>query len=119
MAVAQNELSNIDNQQILCSSMIGLMIFKPMVKHFDHNDEYPTEIVSQMKELGLFCLMYPVEYGGMGMNASSYAKVISRLERDMDEPGWNNKYPYDARTTHITFLNGRAKKAIFGTVSER
>ena len=79
MAVAQNELSNIDNQQILDALDDWLKDIKPMVKHFDHNDEYPSEIVSQMKELGLFCLMYPVEYGGMGMNASSYAKVISRL----------------------------------------
>ena len=79
MAVAQNELSNIDNQQILDALDDWLNDIKPMVKHFDHNDEYPSEIVSQMKELGLFCLMYPVEYGGMGMNASSYAKVISRL----------------------------------------
>ena len=79
MAVAQNELSNVDNQQILDALDDWLNDIKPMVKHFDHNDEYPSEIVSQMKELGLFCLMYPVEYGGMGMNASSYAKVISRL----------------------------------------
>ena len=79
MAVAQNELSNIDNQQILDALDDWLNDIKPMVKHFDHNDEYPSEIVSQMKELGLFCLMYPVEYGGMGMNASSYAKIISRL----------------------------------------
>ena len=79
MAVAQNELSNIDNRQILDALDDWLNDIKPMVKHFDHNDEYPSEIVSQMKELGLFCLMYPVEYGGMGMNASSYAKVISRL----------------------------------------
>ena len=79
MAVAHNELTNIENQQILSALDDWLNDIKPMVKHFDHNDEYPTEIVAQMKELGLFCLMYPVEYGGMGMNASSYAKVISRL----------------------------------------
>jgi alkylation response protein AidB-like acyl-CoA dehydrogenase len=52
---------------------------RPQVKHFDHEDEYPTAIVAQMKELGLFSLMYPVEHGGLGMNASAYAKVITRL----------------------------------------
>ena len=79
MAVAHSELSSNDNKQILSALDDWLNDIKPNVKHFDHNDEYPTEIVSQMKELGLFCLMYPVEYGGMGMNASSYSKVISRL----------------------------------------
>lgn len=49
------------------------------VKYFDHADEYPTAIVQQMKDLGLFGLMYPSEYGGMGMTASTYAKVITRI----------------------------------------
>ena len=52
---------------------------RPQVKYFDHADEYPHEIVKQMKELGLFSLMYPTEYGGLGMNASAYAKVITLL----------------------------------------
>lgn len=52
---------------------------KPQVRHFDHADEYPHAIVQQMKELGLFSLMYPVEHGGLGLSASSYAKVITLL----------------------------------------
>ncbi|MEX2480793.1 MAG: acyl-CoA dehydrogenase family protein [Gammaproteobacteria bacterium] len=52
---------------------------RQQVKHFDHADEYPAAIVQQMKDLGLFGLMYPVEYGGLGMTASAYAKVITRL----------------------------------------
>ena len=50
-----------------------------MVKHFDHEDEYPEDLVKQMKELGLFSLMYAVEHGGVGMHASGYAKVITLL----------------------------------------
>ena len=42
------------------------------VRHFDHDDEYPHEIVAQMKDMGLFSLMYPVKYGGLGFSASSY-----------------------------------------------
>lgn len=49
------------------------------VKHFDHEDEYPHEIVAQMKDMGLFSLMYPVKYGGLGFSASSYTKVITKL----------------------------------------
>lgn len=49
------------------------------VKHFDHEDEYPHEIVAQMKDMGLFSLMYPIKYGGLGFSASSYTKVITKL----------------------------------------
>ena len=49
------------------------------VRHFDHEDEYPHEIVAQMKDMGLFSLMYPVKYGGLGFSASSYTKVITKL----------------------------------------
>ncbi|MEE2983821.1 MAG: acyl-CoA dehydrogenase family protein [Pseudomonadota bacterium] len=52
---------------------------RPVVKHFDHEDEYPEDLVAQMKDLGLFSLMYPVEHGGLGMHASAYAKVITLL----------------------------------------
>jgi len=52
---------------------------RPQVKHHDHADEYPHAIVRQMKDMGLFSLMYPVEYGGLGLNASAYAQVITLL----------------------------------------
>ena len=69
-----------DEAQILAA--IGSWLdneVRPQVKHFDHADEYPHEIVKQMKELGLFSLMYPTEYGGLGMTASAYAKLITLL----------------------------------------
>ena len=69
-----------DEAQILAA--IGAWLdneVRHQVKHFDHADEYPHDIVKQMKELGLFSLMYPTEYGGLGMNASAYAKVITLL----------------------------------------
>jgi alkylation response protein AidB-like acyl-CoA dehydrogenase len=51
----------------------------PHVRKLEHEDIYPTEIVQQMKEMGLFSLMYSVQYGGLGFSASSYTKVIARL----------------------------------------
>ena len=51
----------------------------PHVREFEHEDIYPTEIVQQMKEMGLFSLMYAPEHGGLGFSASSYTKVITRL----------------------------------------
>jgi len=51
----------------------------PHVRELEHEDIYPTEIVQQMKEMGLFSLMYAPEHGGLGFSASSYTKVITRL----------------------------------------
>ena len=38
----------------------------PVATELEHRDEYPTEIVERLKEMGLFGLMIPQEYGGLG-----------------------------------------------------
>lgn len=52
---------------------------KPVVKEFDHADRYPAEIVEQMKELGLFGATISEEYGGLGLSATAYAKIVMRI----------------------------------------
>jgi alkylation response protein AidB-like acyl-CoA dehydrogenase len=52
---------------------------RPIAKQFDHADEYPADLVEQMKELGLFGATISPEYGGLGLSASTYAKVVSRI----------------------------------------
>ncbi len=52
---------------------------KPVVKEFDHADRYPAEIVEQMKELGLFGATVSEEYGGLGLSATAYAKIVMRI----------------------------------------
>src|SRR5690606_8641069 len=49
------------------------------VRHFDHEDKYPTQIVEEMKALGLFGATIGAEYGGLGLNASTYAKIVMRI----------------------------------------
>ena len=49
---------------------------KPIVKDYDHADRYPTEIVEQMKEMGLFGATISPEYGGLGLPATTYAKLV-------------------------------------------
>ena len=39
---------------------------RPVARQFDHADEYPADIVEQMKELGLFGATIAPEYGGLG-----------------------------------------------------
>ena len=52
---------------------------KPIVREYDHADRYPTNIVEQMKELGLFGATISPEYGGMGLSASTYAKIVMSI----------------------------------------
>lgn len=52
---------------------------RPHVLKFDHADEYPHEMVEQMKELGLFGSTIPEEYGGLGLSATTYAKIVERI----------------------------------------
>jgi len=55
----------------------------PNAEHYDSADEYPEPIIEQMKELGLFGVMIPEEYGGMGLGMSTYAMIVEELAR-----GW-------------------------------
>ena len=45
----------------------------------DHADEYPHEMVEQMKELGLFGATIGQEYGGLGLPAGTYAKIVTAV----------------------------------------
>src|SRR5215510_2663794 len=51
----------------------------PIANRFDHADEYPAELVDQMKELGLFGITVPEEYGGLGLDYLTYAMVVEEL----------------------------------------
>ena len=55
----------------------------PNAEHYDHEDTFPEPIVEQMKELGLFGVTIPEEYGGMGLDLTTYAMIVEELSR-----GW-------------------------------
>ena len=55
----------------------------PVATELEREDEYPTEIVEGMKEMGLFGLMIPEEYGGLGESLLTYALVVEEIAR-----GW-------------------------------
>jgi alkylation response protein AidB-like acyl-CoA dehydrogenase len=52
---------------------------RPIVKEYDHADRYPTHVVEQMKELGLFGATIGQEYGGLGLPATTYAQLVMRI----------------------------------------
>ncbi|MBW2370826.1 MAG: acyl-CoA dehydrogenase family protein, partial [Deltaproteobacteria bacterium] len=54
---------------------------KPVVRELEAKDEYPTEIVEKMKELGLFGLLIPEEYDGAGISLVTYVLIIEELTK--------------------------------------
>ena len=55
----------------------------PHAQELEHADIYPQEIVDQMRDMGLFGLMIPAEYGGLGESLLTYALCVEELAR-----GW-------------------------------
>ena len=55
----------------------------PQAQHYDSADAFPAPIVEQMCELGLFGVTIPDEYGGMGLDLTTYAMIVEELSR-----GW-------------------------------
>jgi alkylation response protein AidB-like acyl-CoA dehydrogenase len=55
----------------------------PVATELEHKDEYPERIVEGMKEMGIFGLMIPEEYGGLGESLLTYALVVEEIAR-----GW-------------------------------
>jgi alkylation response protein AidB-like acyl-CoA dehydrogenase len=55
----------------------------PVAEKHDHEDSFPDAVVEQMKELGLFGVTIPEEFGGMGLDLTTYAMIVEELSR-----GW-------------------------------
>ena len=51
----------------------------PVVMHHDHNDLWPAELVAEMAEMGLFGATIGREYGGLGLPATTYAKIVMKI----------------------------------------
>ena len=52
---------------------------KPIVLHHDHNDIWPAELVAEMADMGLFGATIGQEYGGLGLPAKTYAKIVMHI----------------------------------------
>jgi alkylation response protein AidB-like acyl-CoA dehydrogenase len=74
-----------DVQQEIVSTVRGFVDKEilPVATQLEHRDEYPTDIVEGLKELGVFGLMIPEEYGGLGESLLTYALCVEEIAR-----GW-------------------------------
>jgi alkylation response protein AidB-like acyl-CoA dehydrogenase len=86
MAVATDPfLQKTDEQQAIIE-MVRQFVDEqiiPNAEHYDGKDEFPEPIVEQMKELGLFGITVPEEFGGLGLDLTTYTMVVEELSR-----GW-------------------------------
>ncbi len=55
----------------------------PVAQELERNDEYPHAIVEGLKEMGIFGIMLPEEYGGLGESLLTYALCVEEIAR-----GW-------------------------------
>jgi alkylation response protein AidB-like acyl-CoA dehydrogenase len=55
----------------------------PVAGQLEHDDRFPDEIVAGLKELGVFGFTIPEEYGGLGLDLTTYALSVAELSR-----GW-------------------------------
>ena len=54
---------------------------EPVASEWEAADRYPTEIVEGLKEMGLFGMMIPEEYGGLDLDFVTYAMVFEELAK--------------------------------------
>ena len=86
MAVATATYQEMTDEQQAITEMVRQFADKEIIPHaeeYDHEDKFPEPIVEQMKELGLFGVTIPEEYGGMGLDLTTYAMIVEELSR-----GW-------------------------------
>jgi alkylation response protein AidB-like acyl-CoA dehydrogenase len=55
----------------------------PVAGNLEHKDEYPHEIIGEMRDFGLFGCNVPEEYGGLGLSYTTFAMIVEELSR-----GW-------------------------------
>ncbi|HLK51758.1 MAG TPA: acyl-CoA dehydrogenase family protein, partial [Bryobacteraceae bacterium] len=55
----------------------------PVASEMEHRNEYPHDLVNQMRQMGLFGLNIPEEYGGAGVDTTTFTMVFEEISR-----GW-------------------------------
>ncbi|MFL5820994.1 MAG: acyl-CoA dehydrogenase family protein [Solirubrobacteraceae bacterium] len=86
MAVAAQPFLEKTDEQKAITDMVRQFVDEqilPNAEHYDHEDEFPEPIVEQMMQLGLFGVTIPEDYGGMGLDLTTYAMIVEELSR-----GW-------------------------------
>ncbi|EFG78614.1 acyl-CoA dehydrogenase, C-terminal domain protein [Mycobacterium parascrofulaceum ATCC BAA-614] len=74
-----------DEETLLVETVRGFIDreVKPTVREVEHDNEYPEKWIEQMKQIGIYGLAIPEEYGGSPVSMACYVLVTQELAR-----GW-------------------------------
>jgi len=65
----------------------------PIAAKYEQADEYPTELVHDMCEMGLFGALIEPQYGGLGLPATAYSRIVARISEEwMSLTGFFNSH---------------------------
>lgn len=65
----------------------------PVAARYEQADEYPTELVRDMCEMGLFGALIEPQWGGLGLPAITYSKIVARISEEwMSLTGFFNSH---------------------------
>jgi alkylation response protein AidB-like acyl-CoA dehydrogenase len=75
--------SEADERQML--DAIGKWIEKkvaPVAMKYEHANEWPADLVADMTELGLFGALVHPDYGGLGLSATTYTRIVAMISEE-------------------------------------
>jgi alkylation response protein AidB-like acyl-CoA dehydrogenase len=104
MTLSPEEQSIVD----VVSSFVDTAV-RPVARELEHANTYPASLIDQMKQLGVFGLLAPSEYGGVDVSAACFALVAAELAR-----GWMSLAGSMGSHSVVTFLI-----KTFGTPAQR
>jgi alkylation response protein AidB-like acyl-CoA dehydrogenase len=94
MTVLDERISEADELALLDS--IGRWLDRkvaPVANQYEQADEYPTELVHDMVEMGLFGALIEPKYGGLGLSAIAYSRIVARISEEwMSLTGFFNSH---------------------------
>jgi alkylation response protein AidB-like acyl-CoA dehydrogenase len=83
MADGMPIVSDADERQILDAIDKWLKTkVAPVAMKYEHDDVWPADLVADMTELGLFGAIIHPDYGGLGLSATTYARIVTRISEE-------------------------------------
>jgi hypothetical protein len=83
------------DEQALLDSIDRWLVKKvaPVAAKYEQADEYPTELVHDMCEMGLFGALIEPQWGGLGLPAITYSRIVARISEEwMSLTGFFNSH---------------------------
>ncbi|WP_291200181.1 acyl-CoA dehydrogenase family protein [Hyphomonas sp.] len=75
--------SEADERQMLASIQKWLeKKVAPVALKLEHDNEWPADLVADMTELGLFGALVHPDYGGLGLSATTYTRIVSLISEE-------------------------------------